>query len=176
MLFESTRLIIRPFAPSDYAAWSLAYENRLPPQNAFDVGAVARHDKKYYYDFITAMGEYARADKIYVFGAFEKATGLNVGILELITLLRNGFDWGSVGVSIHNQFWRHGFGLEIAEAGVAIAKDALKFRRLECAIEQGNLASVNLFSKLGFEFEATRKQFAKVAAEYVDMDIYSKLL
>lgn len=176
MQFESERLVFRPFAPSDFEVWTQGYANRKQAQNEFDVGQVPPQSKKYFYDFVSLIAILAREDKMYIFGAFDKTDGKFIGVLELLVFLRSDFEWGSIGISVHNQFWNCGYGTEMAQSGVNFAKDTLQFRRLESAIEKGNNRSERIFAKLGFEFECTRKSFAKIEGTYTDMNIFVKLL
>ncbi len=169
-------LEIRPITTKDFDTYKIGYDNRLPPQNEFDVGKPPEITRKYFYDYLSSMADYARQDKIYVFGAFLKETNQLVGFLEIIILLRNGISWGSLGVSVHNQFWGKGYGSEIVFKGTDIAKSMLKIRRLECAIEPNNTRSEDIFKKLGFTFECTRKNFYPMAQGNLDMNIFYKML
>ncbi len=176
MTFKTERLYIRKFATKDFDLWKEGYENRLPPQNEFDVGTVDNLTKRYFNQFVSALTEYATKDKIYCFGVFDSTTSKFVGVLEIIVLLRNDINWGSIGISVNNQFWGLGYGTEIAKCGTLIARDVLKLRRLECAIEIDNTRSTKIFSKLDYEFECVRKNFSFNGSEFADMEIFSKVL
>lgn len=173
--YLTNNLIVRQYKPSDYILWKEGNDNRLPPQNEFDVGKVENANKEYFYDFLSFLGDMKRKDKMYVFAAFEKESGKHIGILEFSILLRNGFDWGLFGVSIHNQFWSKGYGKELTELASSIAKD-IGISRLECDIEEDNIRSKKMVSHYGFEYEGKRKNFYYNGKEYVDMDVYTKIL
>ena len=176
MTFKTDRLNIREFSNKDFDLWKEGYANRLPPQNEFDVGTVEDLNKRYYNAFVTALTSYSSEDKIYCFGVFDAQTSKFIGVLEIIVLLRNDINWGSIGISVHNQFWGMGYGTEIANCGTLIAKDVLKLRRLECAIELNNDRSTSIFKKIGYDFECVRKNFSLNGNGYADMEIYSKVL
>lgn len=173
--FETENLIVRPYKPSDYALWKEGNDNRLPPQNEFDVGRIENTDKVYFYDFLAFLGEMKQKDKMYVFAAFEKESGKHVGVLEFSILLRNGFDWGLFGISIHNQFWNKGYGKELTELAIKISPN-LGIMRLECDIETTNERSKRMIRRFGFDYEGKRKNFYNNGKSYVDMDVFTKIL
>lgn len=173
--YETKNLIVRPYCPSDYALWREGVENRLPQQNKFDVGKIENPSKEYFYSFLSYLGKMQENDKLFVLAAFEKESGKHVGVLEFTVLLRNGFDWGLLGVSLHNQFWGKGYGTELSSLAIAIARD-YGISRLECDVEEGNTRSKRMIEKLGFFFEGKRKSFYFDGKDFVDMDIYTKIL
>lgn len=170
--FEADRLIIRPFYPKDYELWKEGYERRLPPQNEFDVGKVEKTDRAYFYNYLTEMKSLSLVDKVYVYGCFLKSTGMFIGVLEIVILERFGIDWGSFGVSVHNQHWGVGYGTEISKKAVEIARNEHELHRLECAVELNNFASQKMCEKSGLMYETTRKSFANEQGAYRDMKIY----
>ncbi len=173
--YETKNLIVRQYKPSDYLSWKEGNDNRLPPQNEFDVGKIENLDKECFYNFLSFLGEMKRKDKMYVYAAFEKTSGKHIGIIEMSILLRNGFDWGLFGISIHNQFWNNGYGKELTELASKIARD-LGITRLECDIEVENERSKRMIKSFGFSYEGQRKSFYYNGKEYVDMDVYTKIL
>ena len=173
--YVTENLIVRPYRPSDYTLWKEGIDNRFPSQNTFDVGKIENADKEYFYDFLSYLGEMKKKDKLYVLAAFEKESGKHVGVLEYTILLRNGFDWGLFGISIHNQFWNKGYGKELTRLAINAAKD-FGISRLECDIEEGNVQSKRMIAKFGFSYEGKRKNFYYNGTYYVDMDVYTKIL
>lgn len=171
--YEIENLVIRRYAPSDYPLWKEGVENRLPPQNEFDVGRVSSTDKQYFYDFLTYMGKRQKIDKTYLYAIFDKDSGKHLGVLEFTILLRDKVNWGMYGISIHNQFWGQKIGTLATLKAEEIAKD-LKIKRLECNIEIGNERSERIFVKGGYTFECIRKNFYFNGEKYNDVLVYYK--
>ncbi len=62
----------------------------------------------------------AHRDEMYVLGIFRKEDGANIGKLELIKILRIDYQWAMMGYSIHNQYWKNGYGMESVKAAVSL--------------------------------------------------------
>ena len=173
--YQTNNLILRPYEMNDYHAWKEANLKRLPPQNAFDVGKVENLDLEYFCDFVAYLKKCAIDDKLYVFSAFDKITGEHVGIVEITILLRNGFNWGLYGVSVHNHLWGKGYGSEMTKIADQIAKD-LNLRRLEADVENGNERSEKMLKTFGYQFEGVRKNFYFNGEKFIDMNVFYKIL
>ena len=173
--YQTNNLTLRPYEMNDYYVWKMANSKRLPPQNDFDAGKVDNLDLEYFCDFVAYLKKCANNDKLYVFSAFDKNTGEHVGIVEITILLRNGFGWGLYGVSVHNHLWGKGYGSEMTKIADQIAKD-LNLRRLEADVEKGNERSEKMLISNGYSFEGVRKSFYYDGKDYVDMNVFYKIL
>ncbi|PWU67183.1 GNAT family N-acetyltransferase [Gracilibacillus dipsosauri] len=60
--------------------------------------------------------ELALTDTAHVFGVFRREDGVHLGMVDFSTLARDDFQWGRIGYTIHNQYWRIGYGKEAVEA------------------------------------------------------------
>ncbi len=84
---------------------------------------------------------------------FKKEDGKHVGYVDFSTLLRDPFQWGRMGYTIHNQFWKMGYGKEAVKAAIQLAFEQINYHRLEEHINLDNLPSVKLAESVGMQFE-----------------------
>lgn len=174
---ETERLVLRLLREEDYPNWFEQYGNRLPAQYKYDDGRpknLSAYTQELFINWISKFDESANEDKMYNLGVFRKEDGAFVGKIELYTILRMDYQWGMVGYSIHNQFWKNGYGLESVEAATNLFFEELDFHRIELHINEDNLPSVKLAKKAGFQFECIRERFSLENGEWIDYCIYYK--
>ncbi|MCI0765440.1 GNAT family N-acetyltransferase [Bacillus sp. TL12] len=173
---ETERLIIRPFQKGDYASWYEGFNNRFPSQYKYDDGYrdMSSLAKEWFTEWIQGFHESAKRDEMYVLGIFRKDDGANIGKIELIKILRMDYQWAMMGYSIHNQYWKKGYGLESVRADMGLFFDHLKFHRIELHINVDNEPSIRLAERARFLFECTRKEFSFENSEWTDFLIYYK--
>jgi RimJ/RimL family protein N-acetyltransferase len=173
--FETERLIIRPYERSDYESWFNGFIGRSPSFYKYDEGRPADmglNTREWFGNWIEGFAEAARNDEMTNLGIFRKKDGLNVGKVELYTILRLDYQWGMMGYSLHNQFWKKGYGTEAVSAAADAFHDTLGFHRLELHINTDNFPSIRLAERTGFHYEGTRKKFAYENGEWTDFLIY----
>lgn len=109
---------------------------------------------------------------MYILGVFRKEDGVNLGKVELITILRMDYQWAMMGYSIHNQFWKNGYGVESVRAAASLFFSELDFHRIELHINTDNEPSQKLAERAGFTFECTREQFSFENDKWTNFHIY----
>ncbi|TYS67644.1 GNAT family N-acetyltransferase [Sutcliffiella horikoshii] len=173
---ETDRLIVRPLKKEDYENWLHEYENRLPSQHPHDEGKMDMSicTPEWFHNLVDKHQELALADKAHIFGVFRKNDGTHIGMIDFSTLARDDFHWGRIGYTIHNQFWRLGYGSEAVRAALDIAFKQLNFHRIEAHINLDNTPSVKLAESVGMEFECIRKGFIFENDEWTDNLVYYK--
>ncbi|WP_459502304.1 GNAT family N-acetyltransferase [Bacillus sp. C1] len=173
---ETDRLIIRPFQKEDYKSWYEGFHNRLPSQYKYDDGYrdLSSSTKEWFAEWIQGFHEEAKRDEMYVLGVFRKEDGVNVGKVELIKLLRMDYQWAMMGYSIHNQYWKKGYGVKSVGAAIYLFFEQLQFHRIELHINVDNEASIRLAERAGFLFECTRKEFSFENDKWTNFLIYYK--
>lgn len=172
---ETERLIIRPYEIRDYAAWAKGYENRLPSTYKHDAGNDGeRFSKQWFTEWLEEFEELAEEDDTYLFGVFRKADGAHIGEMELNTILREDYEWGMMGYTIHNQYHRNGYGTESVLAASEMFFGDLNFHRLELQIHVDNEPSQKLAKKTGFSYECTRENYFYEGGKWIDQMIYVK--
>ena len=119
---ETERLMIRPFQNDDYESWFDGFHKRLPSQYKYDDGyqVMASSTKEWFTEWIRGFDEAVHRDEMYVLGIFRKEDGANIGKLELIKILRMDYQWAMMGYSVHNQYWKNGYGIESVKAALSL--------------------------------------------------------
>jgi len=176
MIIETKRLLIRPFKNEDYAEWNKGYKNRRFSTYKHDEGYddSSAYDREWFEEWVKGFHKTANKDESYVFGIFRKEDGLVLGELELFTILRMDYNWGMMGYSIHNQFYRQGYGKESVQAATEFFFYSLQFHRIELQINIDNEPSKRLAESAGFIYECTREAFFYENGKWIDNLIYYK--
>lgn len=158
---ETERLMIRPFQKADYKSWLDGFNKRLPSQYKYDDGyhVMASSTKEWFTEWIRGFDEAAHRDEMYVLGIFRKEDGANIGKLELIKILRMDYQWAMMGYSIHNQYWKNGYGIESVKVALPLFFNRLHFHRIELHIHVDNEPSVRLAERAGFLLNARERRF-----------------
>lgn len=171
---ETERLVIRLLEESDYSSWFTQYENRLPSQHQYDEGKLDMSicTKDWFYDLVTKHHQMAEDDKVYVFGIFRKVDNAHIGFVDFSTIMREEFQWARFGYTIHNQFWRQGFGKEAVKAAIHLGFEKLNYHRIEAHINLDNTASIKLAESVGMVYECTRKEFIFENDKWTDQFVY----
>lgn len=173
---ETERLVIRPLHHEDYEKWFEGFNNRESSKHRHDPGKrdMSECTPEWYSDLINKHQDLAVNDIAYVFAIFKKNDGAHVGMIDFSTYERDEFQWGRIGYTIHNQYWRMGYGKEAVREALNIAFRHLKYNRIEAHINLDNPASIHLAESVGMEYECTRKGFIFEFGEWTDNLIYYK--
>lgn len=177
LIIETERLIIRPYRKADYMNWYTQYDNRLPSQSKYDDGRpsnMLESTREWFVEWINGFHESAAKDETYVFGIFRKEDDVNVGKLEISTILRREYQWAMMGYSIHNQFWKSGYATESVLKATESFFANLGFHRIELHINVDNYPSIRLAERTGFHFECIRSKFSYENDQWTDFRIYYK--
>lgn len=144
LYLENDRLILREFNERDYDNWSNGFNHRLSSQYKYDEGykKVEKATKEWFSNWINSFNKAKGNDEMYVLGTFRKEDGVNIGKVELITILRMDYQWAMMGYSIHNQYWKKGYGTESVIAARDYFFEALNFQRIELYINVDNTPSM----------------------------------
>lgn len=156
----SKYLVVRPLRLSDYKAWRLGVEGRLPSQSQFDEPDIAEAEltRTKYRELVRSKKLKADAGRIYSFGIFDRRSGAHLGTTSLFMMCPQ-LSWANLGYSIHNQFWGYGFAREAAMLTLEIAFRKLKIYRVEASCEKSNHASRKVALAAGLVEEGERRKF-----------------
>lgn len=173
---DTERLVIRPLQKRDYENWLHAYKGRYSSQHHHDSGKLDMSDctHEWFDQLVDKHQELALTDTEFIFGVFRKRDNQHLGMIDFSTLFRDEFQWGRIGYTIHNQYWRNGYGKEAVMAALHIAFTDLKFHRIEAHINLDNAASIHLAEKVGMTYECIREGFIFEFGEWTDNLIYYK--
>lgn len=173
---DTERLIIRPLMNEDYEIWLNGFENRFPSQNRHDLGKMDMSECtiEWFHRLVEKHQELALSDSTYIFGVFNKVDASHLGMIDFSTLARDNFQWGRIGYTVHNQYWRNGYGKESVNAALNLAFQQLAYHRIEAHINLDNTPSIKLIESVGMEFECMRKGFIYEDNEWTDHLVYYK--
>ncbi|SDL94272.1 GNAT family N-acetyltransferase [Sediminibacillus halophilus] len=171
---KTNRLTIRPLEKLDYDNWLRQFKARQPSRHKYDQGKVDMSEctEKWFAGLVEKHQALAAADDAYIFGVFRKADGTHLGMIDFSTYERGTFQWGRIGYTIHNHFWRHGYGKESVKAALQMALTDLGYHRIEAHINLDNNPSINLAISCGMEYECTRKGFIYEFDQWTDNLVY----
>ncbi len=171
---ETERLILRPQNSSDYETWHTGFSSRLPQQCQYDEGQVSLEgcDLDWFSSLCDHHQEQALKDYAYIFGVFLKQTNQHLGNVDLSTIYREEKQWANLGYSIHNQYWKQGFGKEAVKAALIAGFENLGYHRIEAAINLDNYPSIALARSVGLQEECIRRGFYYENEQWVDHVIY----
>ena len=93
-------------------------------------------------------------------------------MVDFSTLARGEFQWGRIGYTIHNQYWKKGYGKEAVQEALHIAFTPLGFHRIEAHINLDNVPSMKLAESAGMKFECKREGFLFEFGEWTDHLVY----
>ncbi|MGB3693543.1 MAG: GNAT family protein [Spirulinaceae cyanobacterium] len=177
LIIQTKRLIIRPQKYSDYKAWYIAFSERLPQQYTYDEGQIALdgYDADEFTNICKSHQEQASNDYAYIWGIFHKQTNRHIGNIDLSTIQREEKQWANLGYTIHNQYWRQGFGKEAVRAVIIAGFEQLGYHRIEAAINLDNHPSIALVQTVGLQKECVRRGFYYENEQWVDHIIYVAL-
>jgi [ribosomal protein S5]-alanine N-acetyltransferase len=171
---ETERLVLRPQKPSDYEAWYAGFSGRLPQQSKYDEGQVSLEGCgiAWFSGLCDRHQEQALSDYAYIFGVFSKQTAQHLGNVDLSTIYREEKQWANLGYSIHNQYWKQGFGKEAVRAVLIAGVENFGYHRIEAAINLDNHPSIALAQSVGLQKECVRRGFYYENEQWVDHLIY----
>jgi [ribosomal protein S5]-alanine N-acetyltransferase len=174
---ETPRLILRPQQVEDYEAWYAGFSNRSPSHHRHDPGQedLTGCDRAWFADLCERYQDLAMGDRIYVFGVFSKSDRAHLGNIDLSTIRRDDNQWAVLGYTIHNQYWRQGFGKESVKAALIAGFTDLHYHRIEAAINLDNPASIALAKSVGMKSEGIRRGFIYENEQWVDHWIYAAI-
>lgn len=175
--FETSRFVLRLYRASDYKSWRAAYESMEPKRNEFDLEKKSEKElrKSEFLKFVKKNKTLAASGEIFHFGVFEKKTGRLMGFVLLALVLRFNVQTARISYTIFNNFWKHGYGRETADATIRFAFLKLKLHRLEAEILPNNRSSLALAKRLGFAYEGLRRGAVYMKGKWHDHLVYALL-
>jgi len=153
-LREASRDFLAPWEPT----W---------PADDLTRASFRRRIKRYFED--------QRGDLAYPFFIFRKHDNVLVGGLTLANVRRGCAQAGSLGYWMGQKFARRGYMTAAVRAVVPFAFATLRLHRIEAACIPGNLASIRLLEKTGFQREGFARQYLCIDGIWQDHLLYARL-
>ncbi len=111
-------------------------------------------------------------DQLFLIGKLE---GEVVGFLGVHRKRKRMSHVGVVGVTVHPDYWRKGFGTKLLKSGIECAREE-GFTRLEADTLAKNTTMRRIAEKLGFKLEGIRKMRIEKDGKYEDEALLALLL
>jgi ribosomal-protein-alanine N-acetyltransferase len=153
-LREASRDFLAPWEPT----W---------PADDLTRASFRRRIKRYFED--------QRGDLAYPFFIFRKHDNVLVGGLTIANVRRGCAQAGSLGYWMGQNFARRGYMTAAVRAMVPFAFATLRLHRIEAACIPGNLASIRLLEKTGFQREGFARQYLCIDGIWQDHLLYARL-
>jgi RimJ/RimL family protein N-acetyltransferase len=175
--FTSESLLLRRYGPDDIPLYFQMLRDNADHLHeflpAFLMDVRSEDDIKAWFDRQSA--EWG-AKTLFIFGAWEKATGMYVGESYLANP-----DWDvpriEVGYFLVKEFTGKGYATEAANAAIGYAFEQLKVVRIDLRCAADNTASLHVAERCGFKQEGCFRQYhRKKDGALVDMLWYGLLL
>lgn len=77
-----------------------------------------------------------------------------------------------LGYILHPHFWNRGYITEVVEKLLYVAFDMLKLHRVEANVYNGNIGSMRVLEKNGFQYEGRQRDAVYVKGNYISLDLY----
>lgn len=173
--YSTKRFVLRPFEASDYKAWRAAHEAQLPKQNEFDEEKKTAKElsRVQYNKMLKRFRGFLNKGVIYPYAIFEKKTGRQMGFVLISLVIRFNVQSARIAYTIFNNYWKHGYGYEVANASIEYAFRKMKLHRLEAEILPHNRASIALAKSLGMQYEGIRKRAVYFEQKWHDHAVYA---
>lgn len=176
-LLRGRQILMRPPAPSDYAAWaelrdiSRAHLTPWEPKWARDElsrWAYRRRLRYYQRD--------QREDLGYAFFIFAEDTGALMGGLTLSNVRRGVTQACALGYWLGEAYIGHGHMREAVAMAVEFAFSELRLHRIEAACLPSNAASIAVLRGNGFQEEGLARRYLKINGAWCDHLLFALLI
>ncbi len=173
--FETKRLVVRPLTRSDYREWKRSHLESLPSQSQFDESCEEESELSFS-NFLADLKRFRKKAEIgetYNFFAFQKSDGRLIGGCQFWLVQRYECQRTSMGYWIFNNYWKQGFGFELASGLINHGLKKMKLNRIEAEILPDNIPSIELSKKVGMTFEGIRRNSMYFDGSWHDHAIYA---
>jgi ribosomal-protein-alanine N-acetyltransferase len=107
-------------------------------------------------------------------GIFQKATGQLIGTCGYNGWVRTSYR-ASIGYDLARSAWGQGFMTEALQAVLRYGFDTLEINRVEALVLPGNVQSMRVLEKLGFQAEGNRRGYGYWKNQFWDLYCFSLL-
>ena len=114
--------------------------------------------------------------KFYRYYIFEKNGNSIIGDVSLYDIKYANVSSAFLGIKIDKDHANKGIGTEVVSAMIAFAKNELSLHSLRVTILSDNIASIKLFTKLGFQYDGIIKDLFLTEDGWKSHNLYSLIL
>ena len=172
MEIQTANLILRPFQMSDIDDLHV-FCSDLSNVEYMDWGPNTREQTEKFLAETTAPLE-GKNPTVFNFAVTLKSSGTVIGSSS-VWIRSDIHKQGGLGYILNKQFWRKGYGTELAAALVKFGFETLKFHRISATCFPHNLGSKHLLEKVGFKQEGYLREELYVRGQWRDSLLFSIL-
>ena len=175
-LIRGRRLWLRPPQMGDYAEWAqlraLSREHLIPwePQWTRDELSRAAFRRR-----LRHYQREQREDQGYAFFLFRAGDDTLLGGLTLSNVRRGVSQSASLGYWLGVNHVRQGHMTEAVRMLLPVAFDELRLHRVEAACLSGNMASIRVLERNGFQHEGLARHYLKINGSWQDHVLFARL-
>ncbi|WP_298831331.1 GNAT family protein [uncultured Planococcus sp.] len=122
-------------------------------------------------ELIEIYAEQKENDQAYSFGIFENRTGLLIGTISLVQVMRGPLQSAVLGYALDKKHNNKGYTTEAVKLVVAYAFRKLALHRIEAGVMPGNDASIRVLEKAGFHKEGIAVQNVQINGKWRDHQV-----
>lgn len=175
--YETRRLSLKLLKPSaKYARQALDFYNRN--RAVFERYEALRPKDFYTEGYQKAMLEHdynlAIHSKCFRFWVFTKNDLARIiGSICFYDIIQPVYGRCETGYKFDERYWHRGLAKEAMELGITLMFYEVGLHRIEAYAMKDNTASIRLLDSLGFQYEGTCRQYARIRGRWEDHLLYS---
>jgi RimJ/RimL family protein N-acetyltransferase len=149
-ILETRRLILRHYTMDDLDSLVTFYSD---PDVVKYIPDASRSYEEIKDELEWHMNGHPKFPELGLWATIHKETGDFIGRCGLLPWTLEGQNEVEVAFALSKSYWGQGLATEAAQGIVQYAYETLNLSRLVCLIEEGNLASIRVATKIGMNFE-----------------------
>jgi [ribosomal protein S5]-alanine N-acetyltransferase len=172
--YQTKRLEIRALRLTDYQCWYDSHDLAKPKVDKFDMQPwpKRKRTRAIFRKAVLRHRKLAKVDKVYVWNIFLRATGEQIGHLDIAVIQRDTYKMANLGYFLLNTYRGNGYAVEALRKIIPAAFEDLKLHRLEAAIDLDNKASIQLARACGLYREGIKKHYWFQNGRWEDQVVY----
>lgn len=173
---EGERLYLRAPEKHDWRQWVAARQKNAAAQAAFNPHSTFHNlTREGYFKRLGRYRDDWHSGQAYVFSIFENQNDLLIGGLTLNGIIRGAGQMAMLGYWLGEDNRGKGLMPEAVRLACAFAFERLLLHRIQAGCLPHNKASRRVLEKCGFSEEGLARKYLKIAGEWQDHVIYSRL-
>lgn len=173
---KGDRCLLKPFVPNDtMEVTKLLIRNKLYWSTYEPIHLENYYTEQVQYKKIVEGMHLRSLNREFSYGIYELNSRYLIGMISLYSIKRIPFSSAFIGYSIDEQYSGKGITSEAVLLVLEFAFNTLRLNRLEAYVAPGNVASIRVLEKAGFEKEGLLRKLLYINGEWVDHFIYAVL-
>ncbi len=173
---KGDRCLLKPFVPNDtMEVTKLLIRNKQYWSTYEPIHLENYYTEQVQYKKIVEGMHLRSLNREFSYGIYEPDSLYLIGMISLYSIKRIPFSSAFIGYSIDEQYSGRGITSDAVLHVMRFAFNTLRLNRLEAYVAPGNVASIRVLEKAGFEKEGLLRKLLYINGEWVDHFIYAAL-